>query len=174
MFEHLKEWQRILVTGPQRSGTTIAAKMIAHDTGHHLHLEEDIHVDSLNFLCRRLRISQGQSKPIVVQCPAMSMYANHFGVHDDRLAVVMMIRPLAEIAASIERIQWDWEEPEYIRLQTYGGPPSSAELKYGLWEAYQRECLADQAFEVGYKSLADHPLWIPAEQRKDFTSRQTE
>ena len=34
MFEYMAIHSRIVVTGPQRSGTTITAKMIAHDTGH--------------------------------------------------------------------------------------------------------------------------------------------
>jgi len=34
MFKYLTKYNHILVTGPQRSGTTIAAKMIAKDTRH--------------------------------------------------------------------------------------------------------------------------------------------
>ena len=34
VFEHLLNFAVVLVSGPQRSGTTICAKMIAHDTGH--------------------------------------------------------------------------------------------------------------------------------------------
>ena len=47
MFEYLKEFPVVLVTGPQRSGTRICAKMIAHDTGHRFVDEREIHTDSL-------------------------------------------------------------------------------------------------------------------------------
>ena len=84
MFEHLKKYSKILVTGPQRSGTRICAKMIAQDTGYHYVDENDIAVDSLNALCKWLK----KDDPIVIQCPALMCYA-HLLVDQDVMVVVM-------------------------------------------------------------------------------------
>ena len=46
MFEWLSEFERIFVTGPQRSGTRICAKMIAHDIGYEFIDETQINMDS--------------------------------------------------------------------------------------------------------------------------------
>jgi hypothetical protein len=48
VFEHLAVHRKILVTGSFRSGTTIAGKMIAHDTGH-------CYLDESAFIGRRRR-----------------------------------------------------------------------------------------------------------------------
>lgn len=171
MFEHLKKWPRILVTGPQRSGTTIAAKMIAQDTGHWFMPEERIGVDSLNRLWHMLRTHHS----IVVQAPAMSVFSNLLAASDAGLAVVMIRRDIEEILASQKRIGWRWEDPEYIRLLTLPSEPlSAAELKYAAWDNFQKECLGPQAYEVEYNSLEKHDLFIAKEGRAGFGSRQTQ
>jgi len=170
MFEHLKKWPRILVVGPQRSGTRICTTMISEDTGHWFVGEEEFGVDSLNRLWKILQISSN----VVIQAPAMSIYSNLLAADDEGLAVVMMIRDLEDIKASEERIRWQWEIPEYIRLQTlHSESLSAAELKYGTWKAYQKECLGEQGFEVEFNSLEQHGLWIAKPGRLRFGPRQT-
>lgn len=44
MFEHLKAYKRIVVSGPQRSGTRIVAKAVAQDTNKSFIDEVDIAV----------------------------------------------------------------------------------------------------------------------------------
>jgi len=168
MFEHLTRWSRILVTGPQRSGTRICAKMIAADTGFDYVDESSFYVDSLNHLWRVIR----DRHRIVIQAPALSGYANLLGMADRNMAVVMMRRDLKDIAASERRIKWEWGFPELLRLHAIKGNP--AEMKYGNWDFYQKQDLEDQAYEVAYDALAEHPLWVPKEDRKHFTYKQTE
>lgn len=169
MFEHLRDFKRILVTGPQRSGTRIGATMIAHDTGYWFVGEEEFGVDSLNRLWKILEISHS----VVVQCPTMSVYANLLAYKDADCAVVMMRRDLEDIKASEERIFWKWEPTELIRLQTLGGSVSSAALKYAAWDSFQKKELGDQAIEVEYDSLERHGLWIAKPGRARFGPRQT-
>lgn len=167
MFEDLVNWPRILVTGPQRSGTRICTQMIAQDTGHWFVGEEEFGVDSLNRLWRLLQTSRN----LVIQCPTMSPFVSLLAVDDEGLLVVMMARNLKDIKASEKRIDWRWETPELIRCLELGG--DQAKIKYSLWRGFQRECLGPQAYEVEYESLSAHPLWIPKKDRARFAPRQT-
>src|SRR5579875_68345 len=69
MFEHLAVHPMIVVTGPQRSGTRIAARMIAADTGHRF-------VDETEFLIKdearfRALFRSPGGEAFVVQAPHM-------------------------------------------------------------------------------------------------------
>jgi hypothetical protein len=167
MFEHLKKWPRILVVGPQRSGTRIGATMISEDTGHWFVGEEEFGVDSLNRLYKILEISRN----VVVQAPAMTCYSHLLGMHDQDLAVVLMRRDLGEIKASEERIRWRWEMPELIRCLTLEG--NAAMIRYQQWDQFQKEDLGAQAHEIPYETLERHGLWIAKPGRARFGPRQT-
>jgi len=67
MFELLSQFNTILVTGPQRAGTRICAKMIAYDTGHEYVDEDSIGMDSLYRLYGLLETN----RPMVIQCPVL-------------------------------------------------------------------------------------------------------
>lgn len=167
MFERLARFRVVLVTGPQRSGTTIAAKMIVHDTGHHFVPEEEFGPHDVD--AWRKLVREGQS--VVIQCPTMCRYVHGFGDRDD-VAVVLMRRPIRDIRASQERIGWPAEERER-ELARYGmqsGEP--APIKYLFWWAQQRHHVK-HAFEVDFESLSAHPMWVPKERRADFGPRQT-
>jgi hypothetical protein len=166
MFEDLKRWPRILVTGPQRAGTQITARMIAHDTGHKFRGENAFFTDSLNALWELLRTSRNVS----VQCPALCRYVHILAANDPGILVVMCIRDRKEIAQSQARIRWAWGQPELIRYGRLEG--SQFDAKYSFWNNFQKDALKGQGMEVRYDSLSNHPLWIPAEDRKDFEPRQ--
>ena len=168
MFEYLDHWEKILVTGPQRSGTRICTKMIAEDTGYWPIHEEEFGVDSLNRLWHKLETSRN----VVIQAPAMMVYANLFGMRDPGLGVVVMRRDVQEIRASEVRIGWRWEKPELIRCFTLTG--NAAEIRYQNWDQFQKQDLGAQAIEVKYEDLEAHPLWVPKEQRARFHERQTQ
>ena len=164
MFEHLGEFARVLVTGPQRSGTRICTKMIAHDTELRFVDERAFAVDSLNRLWRLLRDETG----IVVQMPALCRYAHHLAGDDD--AVVFMWRQWNDIRASQERIGWEMEPLELIRYEkSYG---DSATTKQVYWRDHKKSIL--HHFDIDYESLDGHPLWIPKERRVNFEGCQTE
>jgi len=67
LFDWLASFDKILVTGPQRSGSRICAQMIAYDTGHEYVDEEDLSMDSLYQLCGFLEDQRG----LVIQCPTL-------------------------------------------------------------------------------------------------------
>ena len=174
MFKHLAKHDVILVSGPQRSGTRIAAKMIAADTGHRCVDENEFRVYSR----KRLYAIMQQGR-VVIQCPAMS-HTLHEIATDDTL-VVFMIRDLEDIVASERRI--NWTGGPYIEMKNYGLARKAAKryrrhggqvapLKYARWWGYQRERV-QHWLELEYESLAAHPLWVPKEQRANFVAKQT-
>lgn len=157
MFEHLARWARIVVTGPQRSGTTICAQMIAMDTGHAFIDEVEFSVYDHGCFARLL-----ERERIVVQAPSMFTWIldNPGGLY-----VVLVRRPLEEIHASEHRIGWGvWEPTERLLL---GTQDRAAETKYARWERSKpRDYL-----EVEYLSLRDHPLWV--QDRAGWANKQT-
>ncbi|GIV82779.1 MAG: hypothetical protein KatS3mg051_2133 [Anaerolineae bacterium] len=163
MFEHLARYPRILVSGPQRSGTTIATAMIAADTGHRRLLEEAFGVHSVT----RLRLLL-QQQNIVVQCPTMVAYLSD--LVDDQALLVWMRRPVADILASQQRIGWNEDEFEKAKLGQAGSPLSSAELKYRWW--LENRHRFRHTLELDYESLSAHPMWVPQERRAHFRARQ--
>jgi hypothetical protein len=164
MFEWLKEFKRILVTGPQRSGTRIGARMMAYDTGYRFVDEMEVKFDSLYALSDLF----AEHQEFVVQCPALCCHAHLFSADDT--AVVLMRRKIPDIVASQERIHWVWEKTELARYGRISG--NIAEIKYEFWEQYQRSRII-HAFEIPYENLEAHPLWVSLDQRKDFRPGQT-
>lgn len=165
MFEELAVFRTILVTGPQRSGTRIAARMIAADTGHRFVDEREIFIDSLY----QLAALCSSSERLVIQCPALSRYVHHFDSED--VAVVMMRRQSAAIVASQERIGWTWEALELMRYEI--DRPTIAQVKYDYWDSVQKARLR-HPIEQKYEGLRRHPFWVDAEKRRDFAADQTQ
>lgn len=176
MFKKFAKYNHILVTGPQRSGTAIAAKMIAKDTGHKYVDEYDyqtIHEDKFLAIL-------ANNNNIVVQCPAMSHFVHK--IADDSTLVVMMMRNCDDIVASEKRVRWfvgpytelarfGVSRKEAKRFRMRGGRVS--ELKYKRWREEQRGKIPHY-IELEYESLSAHPMWIPKEKRVNFGGKQTE
>jgi hypothetical protein len=176
MFEHLVKHDIILVSGPQRSGTRIATRMIAADTGYR-YIDEDLYEV---YNTEQFFSITRQMHKVVVHCPSMSHVMQL--VATDDILVVWMIRNLDDIAASEKRVNWCIGP--YAELANLGLGPLQAKryrrhggqiapLKYAHWWGFQREQITHW-LELEFKSLARHPLWIPKTQRLDFTEKQTE
>lgn len=165
MFSELKRHPVIWVVGPQRSGTRIASKMIAHDTGHERVDEVQFYVDSLSFLARLLR--EKSDRGIVIHGPAITRWIHRIAT--DRDAVVFMFRPTHQIHASEKRISWAYDHVEALK---YGKTSGSAEAKIQLWNAFQRHQIQN-AITFPYDQLRNHPFWIPKKQRDSFGWNQT-
>ena len=156
----LRHYDRILVTGPQRAGTTIAARMLAAELNYKFVPEEQVGFDNLEKLFDLYR----NEKQFVLQGPCFCPYA-----HLVSGAVVLMRRPVPEILSSQARISWP-EEAELDRYFTTQGP--IAQVKYDAWDNYQKPQLRERGFELDYQSLSRHPLWLEKEQRQAFKPRQ--
>jgi hypothetical protein len=177
MFDHLSTFDKILVTGPQRSGTRIAAKMIAHDLTYQLVTEETFDVHSVKEFTKLVN----RNFQMVVQCPGMCHVIHKFTTSN--ICVVLMRRDIDDIIASEKRVGWEFGQMdellkygvkyEHLRWYLRKGNPSISQLKYELWDTYQKDKIIHR-FELGYSSLNIHPLWIPKEERIHFGVTQTE
>lgn len=158
---------KVIVTGPQRSGTRITAKMIAHDK-RALYIDEvDVKTYSLPLAKKALEIA-----PVcVMQCPGLSAKCHLF---PENTLVVFMQREISEIRASEKRV--GWEENEWIMYEDVGFKSIVAPIsvyKYFIWRKYQRPLIKSWV-ELNYHSMRDHELWIPPNLRATFEAKQTE
>ena len=166
MFEHLAQYNLILVTGPQRSGTTIAARMIAADTKHDYIDERDFEATGRAVwldICARAHNA-------VIQCPGMARYVHEVGARPD-VCVVYMLRDVGEIVASQKRIDWSHEPYEMSQYDSDWHRATIAETKAAYWMGHQRKLCA-HPLEVAYGTMSAHPLWVPAKKRRTFRDRQ--
>ena len=151
MFEELSQYRTVIVTGPHRTGTTICAEMIGHDTGKKVIREESF--KWRNIIKAEELIYEGG----VFQGPYLLPWAPMFS--DDETLVVFMKRHGADIDASVEKLKqrgisvpyFDWSQADR------------------LWEAISH--VIDNKMEVEYESLKSHPLWV--DNREEWGHRQT-
>jgi hypothetical protein len=161
MFEDLSVHSKILVTGPGRSGTTIAGKIIAQDTGHR-------YVDEAEFLGNHVNLFQGileRSDNIVVQCPSLFRWL--IDNPPPGVFVVVMRRNVDDIRESFNRIA------KIIQVKTGNLDAGAvAQEAYAHWDSVDPKPFP--FLELQYDSdIRDHPLYVPEDQRIDFGVKQT-
>jgi hypothetical protein len=163
MFEYLSPFSRIIVTGPQRSGTTIAAVMMADELGYYFYPEEQIRVWE-HWRVERLF---GRTSDFVLQAPALCRHAHRFSKPD--VAIVLVRRDVGDILVSEQRVEWTGQERELGRYGLREGV--IAQVKYDYWDERQKARIHNP-FELEYESLSGHPRWIPKGERAEFGPRQ--
>lgn len=170
----------VLVTGPQRSGTRIAAKMVAADLGYTYHDETEVGIGNVHKAIRLFKRTG-----VVVHAPGLCD-VSHL-LWDVRLCpvkvvVVVVRRPLSEILASCKRISWNehgermryWDRPEFHPYLT--DDAHVAQWKYDVLDGYQRPVMQAMTrgstlpsiLTVDYHDLSAHPLWFPKEEREGW------
>ena len=160
--------RKVLVTGPQRSGTTIAAKMIAEEFNLHYIDEEEIKIDDIQLF---YSANRGRTS-YVLQAPGLAFIAHRLPVD----VVVYMMRDIADIKKSEKRIDWakDWNNSEANKY--FMNNMAASAVKYYGWSEFQKPYMDKhnkQYFEIDYESLKEHPLWIDKVNRINFKARQT-
>lgn len=177
----------VLVTGPQRSGTRIAAKMAAADLGFRFVDERAIKVGDVRVAIDVLGVG-GETGGVVLHAPALCAESHLLW---DRqllpvsLAVIMVERDVEAIAASCKRIKWrpDGEirkyrsRPEFWPYLQEG--VHVAQWKYDVWRQYQwpliQTIVGDGYYiPIRYDDLSAHDLWIPPAEREGWEWDQTE
>jgi len=166
MYENLKSHSKIIVTGPQRAGTRIGAQIIANDTDHKYIDERDIVVDDCLLLEQRL-----SQKNIVIQAPGMMNEIERISKKYPEVLIVVMRRNVDDIIASQKRINWS-EASEKHELKKYGKTEGIiSKIKYDYLDSIKSNI--KNLIEVEYHSLANHPLFIRKQDRKEFKWSQT-
>jgi hypothetical protein len=164
MFKPLEKFNNIVVSGPQRSGTRIAAKIIANDTG-------KVYIDERDIDCHDFRLLEWhlQQGNVVIQCPGLCHLLHY--ITDVSTLVIVVRRPIEEIISSEHR-HWS-KEAEKIELLKYGCSNGIiSRIKYDFWDKVQKAILSERAREVNYHSLSTHSLFI--KDRKGFRWNQTQ
>lgn len=160
----------VVVTGPQRSGTTIAARIIATESSMQFVDEDEYGTKDVG--AWKELVATGQQ--LVVHSPAMARWVHEVANPDSGgqdVAVVWLIRPLLEILASQQRVGWDGAD-ERIKYEMKGadGRPVAV-VKTWYWYHQQRPFICNP-FEIEYHDLERHRLWVPAHKRVTFGKRQ--
>ena len=165
MFKDLKRFKKIIVTGPQRSGTRIRAKVIAHDTGFKFIGEEEFGITNLGWFKAHLATQTN----IVLQCPAFCRYAVDFSAMDTM--IVLMRRKVEDIIESQQKIEWGTDRADgspLEELRRYDKDTGTiSQIKYDYWDKFQKHQIVN-AMEIEYESLCRHKLWIPKEKRDEL------
>lgn len=172
----------ILVTGPQRSGTTIGGQVIAGELGYKY--VDETHLDPTGHLDPRKAIELFRSDPPegsagwCLQSAGLFYWVHNLGLFVELdIAVVVMVRKLPEIYSSQER--WSWvgsndflramqrylDMPEFEKV-LHGELNNPAKMGYMAWFDYQQDILGESAFEFWYDWLKDHESWVPMEHRQ--------
>lgn len=165
LIRNLQQFDKIIITGAQRSGTTIAMKILADELSYEGIMEEDISIDDISLLAPLL---VGKNK-FILQAPGLCSIVHLIKSPDT--SIVMMKRNVNDVMASQVRIGWPLEEYELSKYFMNNGQ-NICEIKNHIWEMYQKPVLGDKAFELEYESLKGHPMFI--EIRENFGARQTE
>ena len=161
-------WSNILVTGPQRSGTTLVAHALARDLALSYCDEDDIGWEEGGqnkevVLRRTLACATGG---YVFQGPACAHICHTL---PEDTVVVFMRRDVQDIEKSQKRIEWAYEQIEMDKYPPEYHQGSIAETKYHYWESVQQDQIR-YSYEIEYESLREHPLWV--EDKQEFTARQ--
>jgi len=163
MFEELTKYSNVVVSGPQRSGTRIAAKIIAYDTSKTYIDERDINYHDFRLL--EWHLLQGN---VVIQCPGLC-HMLHYISFEDTL-VVMIRRPVEEILIS-EHKKWNMPSRR-LELLKYGCSEGTiSRIKYDFWTKVQKPILGKRSMAINYHDLDTHKLFI--KDRKNFRWDQT-
>ncbi len=190
-----KQYRNIVVTGPQRSGTQIASRIIAEILNWDFVGEQTLFAKGVKHDdCYFQWVTNTEMKTMVLQCPSIS-HACH--LTPKSTLVIFMIRDVDEIVAS-DKHRTDTfstispKQGKSVNVKSvfikkgkqyanlfYDGEFSSIEevpqRVYDVWNNIQKK--ADfNWYELDYNMLEQHPFWLPLRQRRSkFTSgTQTE
>lgn len=167
----LQPFDRVLVCGPQRSGTQFAAKTIARLLRFDFvpwHQIKPTALGLLTFL-RRDRVVWHQPA-MTPHVPLLATSADYAGT-----AVVYIDRELVDVHASEHRIGWGQYPRSRMALRLGRDPATydTARFCREAWAHWQKEW-PEALFTLAYDELKHDPRWVAKEDRKDWGYCQTE
>lgn len=157
MFEFIQQG-KVLAMGYPRCGSHICAVMVARDLDLCYAHEDRWGKRDPDRLWAYLETHIG----FVTPAPGIADFAR-FGARDDTF-IVLVRRAAEEIRASSLRVRGGLTGlPDGEALQRI-------QDRYAHWEHCKPHIM--NYTEIDYHDLAHHSLWVPVEQRKDFTQVQ--
>ena len=198
-----ERYQVILVTGPQRSGTTWAACALASQLGYTL-LDERHPItggnNTLRALQRTFAYLRSRNMSAVVQSP-MGTKDLHLLPSWPGLLVAFMARNCLDVFLSQNKVDrreggWTCSAGRTRELRKYLNRPDLrphfdekdmiCKVKQDVWQSYQEPLLRRHAAEriaeygelnlsatVDFASFRSHPLWLRGEQRTGLRIKST-
>ena len=159
----------IIVTGCQRSGTTLAALILAN-TKKYVLFEEDIWMPSSWAIKDLRRFIDGGRLQFVIQSPTALNYFHFIHHIVPEIQFVGVKRPKDEIIASMKRIKWLQNDyPDYLPFYN-----DHIRIMNSQWGLLKQLLPPEDWTEVNYSELAEYPEFIPQNQRINFTVFQTQ
>jgi hypothetical protein len=169
LIETCSRYKKILVSGPQRSGTTFTAKEIARVLKYKYVDEEEVGWHDYDEISYKLSIEDD----VVLQAPG-AVYMLDKLLENKDILLVFMRRDLYSIIKSQERIKWEDEENQKNLFKSidyitdYSQPISY--IKYKFFEQNIQERFKN-VICMDYDKMDQSPKWI--NERQNFSHRQT-
>jgi len=159
----------IIVTGCQRSGTTITSHILGKSKNY-IVMEDDRWEPTLTGITKLKTLMDSGRDKLVIQSPT-ALYSFHHIYHlIPDIHWVGVKRDKNEIIQSMKRVKWLQDlYPDYI-------PFYNNHIRYmnHLWGLLKQLIPKDNWTEVKYpQELQHYPQFIPANLRSDFTVKQT-
>ncbi|MFW9880249.1 MAG: hypothetical protein ACFFG0_44820 [Candidatus Thorarchaeota archaeon] len=170
----LKPYYKIVITGPQRAGTTIISKILSEELNYEF-LSEKV-FNTRNYEKFKQKIINTNN--FVIQAPCLSYLAHKIQEIDQNIMVIFIYRKIDDIIKSQIRINWIGEQEErnnYIEYfpDFYSRDKPISEIKYDVYIKYQKPRMINTVF-LNYYTFKKHPLWIDKKYRVTFKPHQIE
>ena len=157
---------KILVTGPQRSGTTFVSHCLSRDNNL-VHIDEgEFSVHSFH----KFMEVTSMHRNWVAQGPGLMPHLIRIqNVYPD-ITFVIIKRRTEDIQKSEKRISWAHEHEEKLNLGVPDDPRPISVIKYQLWD--QIKPYFNHYIEFRYEDFNGHPYWLEKEKRSNFHAKQ--
>ena len=198
----IKGYDRIIIIGNQRSGTTFVSKAIANTLSFK-------YIDEIAFNVKDVGMFKNifKQKDIVVQAPGLTHLVHNIVGKND--LVIFMVRKCSDIYKSVYRkngklSNWIFMDDMYDVNRYYYSSgyfkdalgkthelydtkdercesifdeviernSYSLDVVYKMWKHFQRDLIPNYV-ELDYESMKLHPMWIDKKDRKNFHEKQT-
>ncbi len=161
---HQSNLNVVAVTGPQRSGTRIASKILAKDFGWRYIDEFGILIDN-QFLFQHV-IKKGN---VVIHCPSLSQSIHTFA----DVFVVFMWRKAQDIHKSERKLNASVGINMIREIEKYNEDPrkwryDSQYVKKYYWRSQQKMRLKNRSIELIYEDLSSSDMWLDYNNRTQF------
>ncbi|MAG27368.1 hypothetical protein CMI47_17695 [Candidatus Pacearchaeota archaeon] len=184
LLDKLKKFSKIIVTGPQRSGTTYMTYILAKDLNYKK-IDEIVYREKFT-PTTKLFIKELNKENIVIQAPTQT-HILHKLKYDSKMIIIFIHRDDNDIIKSEDRIGWHKkcfkteELPKYLKLcesdfneyrEKFLSFKRNSHLKKFVWNNLQKPIMKNTFVEVEYDILEQTKEFIPKSKRINFDSKQ--
>ena len=154
-YPEFRKFQKFVIVGVQRSGTRIAARIVAEDMGVPFIKSED--VPSFGALLRHLH-----KGPCAIHAPHCTHCIHTMNMDD--VLVVRVVRDPKEVRASMKRVGWggEWDE-RALMPEPYRSEKDFIAAKAMFWADEQAHLVHNVT--IDYEDLKDHALFVDRDTR---------